>query len=305
MAGKDRSRVVRASSASQPDRKVPHAGDSLNRIELGDMKIQPIGVCRFSLMTTGGFKRGPASLDERRAFLFQESRLALRMAWFRHVVMPSIRAQSDQGFLFVVLASDLMPQKWQDELAETVADCPVVRLEFIAPGKHFQICNAPFSKYLHPDTDIVAQFRLDDDDAVAVNYIDRVRRDFETYLAPLYRQYGMVSGDYTSGFVLEADGTQANLHRVFASTWNCGQTVYLPAGSRQGLFGWGHHQLHCHMPTVTLHDGNMFLRGRHDTNDSAFRLPDHNSRPWELDALKRRFDIDLAALQDALRKLPS
>ena len=273
--------------------------------EFPEMKIQPIGVCRFSLVTTGGFKRAPASLDERCAFLFQESRLALRMAWFRHVVMPSIRAQTDRDFVFVVLASELMPQKWRAELSEAVEDCSVVRLEFTPPGKHFEICNAPFSKYLRPDTDIVAQFRLDDDDAVAVNYIDRVRKDFETYLAPLYHGYGMVGSDYISGFVLEANGGQAHLHRVSAATWNCGQTVYLPAGSRQNLFGWGHHQLHCHMPTVTLHDDNMFLRGRHDTNDSAFKLPAHNSRPWDLGALKRRFDIDIGALQDALGKLPS
>lgn len=263
-------------------------------------KIQAIGVCRFSLVTEGGFRSGPWTLEERCAYLFDDSRLALRMAWFRHVLMPSIRAQTDQDFTFVVLASDLLPEKWQHELQAVVADCQVVRLAFVPPGKHFKICNAPFTTYLHPDTEVIAEFRVDDDDAVATDYVERVRTDFSTVLEPLYARYGMVASDYSSGFVLEADGTGARFHRVRASTWPCAQTVYLPADSRQHLFGWGHHQLHCHMPTVTMQDSNMFLRGRHEANDGAFPMPKHDSQPWDLGALQHRFDIDLPALQKAV-----
>lgn len=264
-------------------------------------KIQPIGVCRFSLVTEGGFKRGPSSVEERAAYLFDDTRMAIRMAWFTHALMPSIRAQTDQDFIFVVLASSLMPQKWQDQLAEAVSGCPAIRLDFVDPGKHYEICNGAFDRYTEPDADVIAQFRLDDDDALARDYVQRVRADFDAYMAPLYQRFEMVSSDYTSGFILEADGREAQLYRTFASTWTCAQTLYLPPRSSKSLFVWGHHQLHCFMPTLTLNDKNMFLRGRHGTNDSDFKLPKHNTRPWDLGALQRRFDIELEPLQNALR----
>lgn len=268
-------------------------------------KIQPIGVCRFSLLTTerGGFKDGPVSLEERAAYLFEERRMAVRMAWFTHVLMPSIRAQTDQDFIFVVLASSLMPQKWQDLLTETVKDCAAIRLDFVEPGLHFEVCNSAFHRHTSPDADIIAQFRLDDDDALARDYISRVRGDFHAYMAPLYQRFEKIGSDYTSGFILDADASKAELHHVHISTWTCGQTIYLPPHSAGSLFVRGHHELHKHMPTLTLNDSNMFLRGRNGTNDSGAKLP-HNTRPWNLDALARRFDINLTHLQKALQAIP-
>lgn len=265
--------------------------------------IQPVGICRFSLLTEGGFKHGPSSQEERAAYLFDEQRMALRMAWFTHALMPSIRAQTDQDFIFVVLASDLMPQKWRDQLAAAVKGCDAIRLDFVAPGKHHEICNNAIHRYTSPEADIVAQFRLDDDDALARDYISRVRSDFHNYLAGLYYKFQKISSDYTSGFILEADGNEAQLYQIHAMTWTCGQTVYLPPHSAKSLFIWPHHQLHKSMPTVTLNDSNMFLRGRHGTNDSEFKLPKFGIRPWDLGALQRRFCIKLDRLQEALRAI--
>lgn len=264
------------------------------------MKIQPIGVCRFSLVTEGGFKHQLSSPEDVAAHIFGDRRMGIRMAWFRHVLMPSIRAQTDQDFTFVVLASTVMPQKWQDQLLEAVSGCPAIRLDFVEPGKHWKICNAAFHRYTEPDTDIVAQFRLDDDDALERSYISRVRSDFKQFVAPLYQRFGKVSCDYTRGFILDADSSEARLYRTDSLALTCGQTVYLPPHSRDSLFTWGHHRLHCVMPTVTLNDGNMYLRGRHGTNDTSFRLPKQNIVDWDLSALERRFDIRLEQLQKGL-----
>lgn len=268
------------------------------------MKVQAIGVCRFSLLTTAGFKSGPQSQDERAAYLFEDRRMAIRMAWFRHVVVPSIRAQTDRDFTFVVLTSTLLPQKWRDQLSEAVEGVSEIELDFADPGKHYQLANNAIIRRIAPETDVVAQFRLDDDDAVAHDYIHRVRQDFDETLLPLYRRFNAVCSDYSNGFVLDTDGNTTRFLRLQVTTWPCAQTVYLPANSKQALFSWGHHQLHSVMPTVTFCDGNMFMRGRHSENDSGVRVrAQDNVKEWGTDALMRRFGINLADLQSALRQI--
>lgn len=265
------------------------------------MRIQAVGICRFSILTQGGFKRGPAGADQARAdFLFEERRLSGRMAWFRHVVLPSIRVQTDRDFTFVVLASALMPDRWRDELMGAVAGIPEVQLDFVQPGAHWQLCNQALLSRTEPGAAVMAQFRLDDDDALARDYVARIRADFRELLAPLYRRHGAVCADYARGLILEADGKVAALHQTNATAWACAQTVYVPADGQTGLFSWGHHRLHSIMPVVSQCDSNMFLRGRHGTNDSAFSLPTQDTRPWDMGALKRRFDIRLETLQQAL-----
>lgn len=265
------------------------------------MRVQVIGVCRFSVLTTGGFKSGPQDLDERAAFLFNDQRLARRMAWFRNVVLPSIRAQSDRDFTLVVLASTRLPPRWRGELSDAVAGQDGIDLDFVEPGRHFEIGNTAISSRVAPGTEVVAQFRLDDDDAVARDYVARVRTDFDEILLPLFLRSRAVCCDYSHGFVLQADGQMVRLYRTKVATWTPGQTVYLPPDSENGLFSWGHHRLHGVMPTVTLGDSNMFLRGLHDANDSSFAVPRMDTQEWGLDALPRRFDINPDALMTALR----
>lgn len=264
------------------------------------MKIQPIGICRYSLLVTGGFQRGPASLEERAAYLFDDKRLARRFAWFSRVTLPSLAAQEDKDFRFVVLASTLLPARWKGKLARAVADVAGIELEFAAPGPHHTVCNDAIRRRIDPSAKVVAQFRLDDDDAVARDYITRVRTDFDDSLNPLFRRFGAVAGDHARGLILEADGRDAQLWQTHVTTWPCAQTVYFGPDSPRALFDYGHHRLHAVMPTVTMRDANMFLRGRHKGNDSDFPMPTLDTREWDMGALKRRFDISLKRLQTGL-----
>ena len=54
------------------------------------------------------------------------------------------------------------------------------------------------------------------------------------------------------------------------------------------------------MPTVTFSNGNMFVRGKNPSADSAFKLSEYDARPWDLEILKRRFNVDITALQNSL-----
>ena len=101
------------------------------------MNIQAIGVCRYSLLVEGGFKAGPRDLRERAAILYDERRMAERLAWFTHVTLPSLLGQTDRRFRFAVLVSDAMPDRWLERLTEVVAAeeaAQGLRAYSIAPG---------------------------------------------------------------------------------------------------------------------------------------------------------------------------
>lgn len=265
------------------------------------MNIQAIGVCRYSLLVEGGFKAGPRDLRERAAILYDERRMAERLAWFTHVTLPSLLGQTDRRFRFAVLVSDAMPDRWLERLTEVVPEGGPVELQLCPVGKHHQIANAALRDRLDPDAEVVAQFRVDDDDAVALDYVAQVRSDFESFLAGLLQRWGRVSADYTGGVVVQADGRAAPvLRQIHEVTWNCGQTLYTRPKEAGTLFRYGHHRMHVHMPTVTFPDRVMFVRGRHGSNDSAFRIPTADASDARPDLLRRRFGIDLDQLQQAL-----
>lgn len=266
-------------------------------------KIQAIGVCRFSLLVEGGFKRSPEDLAKRAVFLFDEKRLAQRFAWFRHVTLPSLKAQSDTDFRFVILASQGMGRKWRRKLRQMIAGIPQIEVDFVKPGAHHDVANAAMRSRFEPGADIIAQFRVDDDDAVARDYIARIRSDFADGLAPIFDRFNRVACDYVSGFILDADGHEAQLYQTDALNWNCAQTVYFRPDEPSALFDFGHHRLHVAMPTVTLCDSNMYVRGRHSSNDSAFEIPKFDTRPWGFEVLPERFDISLESLQAELRAI--
>ena len=85
------------------------------------------------------------------------------------------------------------------------ADVPQIDLQFRGPGNHRDLCRWVMAEAASVrSADVLAEFRLDDDDAVALNYIRRIRDDFRDCLAEYYRAKGRVFADQSRGVVLDA-----------------------------------------------------------------------------------------------------
>lgn len=267
------------------------------------MRIQVLGVCRFSLLVQGGFQRMPEDLEARRRVLYDPARLASRMLWFEHVFLPSIRAQTDLDFTLAVVTGSDFPEPWRTRLQELTSGIPQIELVFVPPHVHRDACRPVLRTRADPAADVVAQFRLDDDDAVAVDYVRRIRRDFRTFARPLYEAQGLVSIDYCRGFVLAAGDGKASLHFMSAPLWTPALTVYMPPGHEKSVLDYPHHLLFRHMPGLSLNDRMMFVRGFHDCNDSSFparNLSDAISPDEAGDWTARRFGIDFDRFAAAL-----
>lgn len=130
------------------------------------------------------------TLVERRTFLYDAARLKRRWFWFENVTLPGLVAQTDADFTLVLMTGSDLPEPYLSRLRMLCDSVPQFRLALIPPMEaHLDACRAAIAPHVDPDADIVAHFRQDDDDAVAIGYIQDARRDFAD-LRPLWKRRG-------------------------------------------------------------------------------------------------------------------
>jgi Putative rhamnosyl transferase len=262
-----------------------------------------LGLCRFSVLVEGGFQVVHPDLQARRAMLYDPQRLASRFVWFEHLCLASLRAQSDADFTLVVLVGEDFPDVWRKRLDNLVAGMPQVVVTTQPPGRHRDVCIAAMASFIDPQADVVGQFRLDDDDAVAVDYIARSRADF-ALVEGLYQRHGLVASNYARGLQVTDTGDALIYEKRAATDWSCGLTLYFPPDSATGVMDYGHHRLAEFMPTISQNDSLMYLRGRHQSNDTRPK-GQGKYEVWDTarvtPVLSSRFGIDGDAFETALR----
>lgn len=265
--------------------------------------LQILGLTRFSLLSTGGFRSGPQDLAERRAWLYAPRRLDARLAWFERVTLPGLRRQSCGDFTHVLLTGADLPRPWADDLAGLAAEVPQIVLVRSAPGPHRELCSAALRAQVRPGAAVLAQFRLDDDDAVAVSFVERLRTDLPPLLGllELRRQFAL---DYGKGLRLTWDGAQLLVQGAFARQWTPGLVhVSRPALGRF-ILEMDHSRMWHFMPVISWTDEYLFLRGVHGDNDSSAPVPARDRvalSPQRAERLLvRRFGIDRATLAQHL-----
>ncbi len=268
--------------------------------------VQVLGLCRFSVPSLGAFQVEHDSIAARREMLYDPVRLVQRFVWFEHVFLPSLRVQTDPDFTMIVLLGEDFPQAWRGKLQALVADIPQIKLDFAPPREHRVICAEAMMRHIDPDAQIVAEHRLDDDDAVAVDFVAQVRRAAYR-LTRFQRAQGLVGIDFCKGVLLSVMRGKVVPAPRMAQMWTPALVVLTPPDEARHILDWPHHKLWKKMPLVSLMEDVMFLRGQHDTNDSLIP-PAKDGYPvaeadWD-DLLKRRFAIDLAAFRAEIAGLP-
>lgn len=269
--------------------------------------VQIQGLCRFSFPCTGGFKKYHDSLEQRRAALYAPKRLDERTLWFEHVFLPPLRAQTDGDFTLHLLMGEDLPEPWRTRVEAAIADVPQVRAHWRAPGDHRAICRDVMWGGRDAARAVVAEFRLDDDDAVAVDYVQQVRRAWGK-VAKLANFQGRVALDHGKGMVLEAkDDGSITPHVLNTHCWSAGLAVYLKPEDEAIVMDFPHHKIWARMPFVNLTDSIMFIRGDHAHNDARTPFGAGLSVPMAPEEIPqmvtRRFNIDLPTFEAEWRAL--
>lgn len=229
--------------------------------------MQVIGLCRFSYPALGGFQVEHDSTEERIAFLYAPERMEERFRLFETVALPCLRAQTDPEFTFVIVIGESLPAPYRDRLYDLTAGMAQVEIVSKPPKPHRPIMKKILNAArIDPDAPCL-QFRHDDDDAVAVNFVERLRRDVVD-CAGLLRRHPLVAFDYNRGYIAELgpDGIAATeLYRPFNTA---ALALYVAGGKQLSIMNFGHHKLPQHMPSVSFTDSHMFLRTHNKFNDS-------------------------------------
>ncbi|WP_281842547.1 putative rhamnosyl transferase [Sinisalibacter aestuarii] len=267
--------------------------------------VQVIGLCRFSVPSSGAFQTEHETIEERRAFLYDPRRLDQRFAWFEHVNLPGIEAQKDPAFTYILLLGEDLPEPWRARMEAHAARIPQMVIEYAPPIHHRQACADAMAKHIDPDAEAVIQFRQDDDDGVAVDFVQRLRRDFRKTRG-VFKDRGLMALDYNRGINLhEKTGTLTPVP-LYHSFLGAGFAVCTRPGDGNYVLDFYHHVIWQQMAAVTFPSAFMWVRGAHDGNDSGKVSENWKIKkdPAELrQILRKRFRIDLPAFKAALRVL--
>ncbi|MFZ5963945.1 putative rhamnosyl transferase [Thalassococcus sp. BH17M4-6] len=257
--------------------------------------MQVIGFCRFSYPGTGGFQVEHESVAAREAYLYAPRRLNERFANFECLCLPGLKAQTDPDFTFLILIGDSLPDAALDRLRALVADFPQARIVARPPGPHRKVCQ----EVINAARDMAQpclEFRHDDDDAVAVTFVETLRAAAQDCQA-LTGRHRLVGFDWNRGFVGRADARGICADPTVTPYWGVAQAVAVQPRVAQSIMNFGHNKINQFMPTVTFTDPPMFLRGHNDHNDSRQKKHVKPVALPRLDAdgeaeMKRLFAID-------------
>lgn len=138
-----------------------------------------VGTIRFSLVLEGSnFFPQLSALDygERKEAIFDRARLMRRFQVFENVCLPSLANQTDPNFNITLATSQELPDWALDRLNGLVRDLPNVYVHAFSPAANIRrIFKRSVFEMLDPEASIYASFRLDDDDAIANDFIERLR----------------------------------------------------------------------------------------------------------------------------------
>jgi len=275
------------------------------------LRVQALGLCRWNYPSApGAFQRdAKGGLAAIRADLYDPARLELRLFYLEHVVLPPLRAQTDPDFTVILLMGDRLPGEARARVLNLIADIPQIRPVFAPEGQpHQEICRRVMQQAREGDARAVAEFRIDDDDAVAVDFIERTR-DMFTRIKALFRSGGKLALDFNRGYILRTEHDGIILQPVTTRYWTPALVVYQRPQSDQSLLDFNHAQMWKRIPTVTFPKVPMYLRGAHGGNDSSVaRSPNNAEEAWHDEGklpqtLHERFAFDLPGAQAAWLRL--
>lgn len=115
------------------------------------------GICRWSYAAAlGAFRNEPEAGD-----------------------LPALRAQSDRDFTLHLLMGDHLPKDVRTRVLAMIADVPQIRPHFEPDGQpHADACRKIMLAGREKEARAVTEFRLDDDDAVATDFVELTRPGF-------------------------------------------------------------------------------------------------------------------------------
>lgn len=257
--------------------------------------MQVIGFCRFSYPAEGGFQVEHQTIEDRISYLYSKARIEERFQHFEAICLPGLKAQTDPDFTFLILVGDQLPASYRQRLEALISDFPQARITALPPLRHRDACKQAINE-LRDLSEPCLQFRHDDDDAVAVDFVAELKQAAEDCV-PLLAKHRLVGFDWNRGYVARPDRQGIFGEETVTPYWGVAQGMFVQAGERLTIMNFAHNKIDRFMPTVTFTDSLMYVRGHNDHNDSRQKPNMKPDRMPLLDPqgealMRERFAID-------------
>ena len=264
------------------------------------MTLQVIGLCWFSYPAIGGFQVDHDTIEERIEYLYSDERLEERFALFEAVALPSLSAQTDPNFDLIIVVGDQLPPRHLARLESLIADMPQARIHAEPPRPQRevmkQILNAARRDFSQP----CLQFRFDDDDAVAVDFVERLRKA-AAHCATLTCQHKSVAFDWNKGFIAEYGPNGISATEIFRPFDVAALGMWVKGDCHLTIMNFAPNKIDRFMPCVSFDEPRMFVRGHNASNDSRQKpVKGVQVKPLNYEQSERfrqRFAIDIDRVQ--------
>lgn len=229
--------------------------------------MQVIGLCRFSYPAFGGFQIEHATIEQRIAFLYGEQRMEERFRLFETVALPCLKEQTDQDFDLIVVIGNSLPKRHVDRLNDLCAAIPSIRIQAEPPRKQREVMKEVLNGARRNPSEPCLQFRHDDDDAISVDFIERLRASVDD-CPGLIAKNQTVAFDFNKGYVAEIDKQGISAAAIHRPYYVAAMGMHVRANCKLTIMNFAHQKIHRFMPTVTISDAPMFVRTHNAFNDS-------------------------------------
>lgn len=269
--------------------------------------MQTIGICRFSYPGDGGFQVEHSSLQERMDYLYAPARMAERFATFETMMLPPLKAQTNDDFTLLIVIGESLPPVYRERLQAAVADMPQAAVRAYPPGPHRKVMQEAINEVRRFDDDACLQFRMDDDDAVACTFIERLREAAQD-VRPMAANHRHIAIDFNQGYIARPSASGLDVAPTNAPYTTAGLALMFKPELRLSVMNFAHMKVGQKMPTVTFAGEDMLIRGHNDYNDSrqkpGVRTP--KLAPLDTDGkahFKATYNIDADAVAQAFASL--
>lgn len=233
---------------------------------MNDRDVNILGVCGFSMLGRGDWKAYRNQPDDALEAIYQSQaqdlftpeRIEARLATFEHLTLRSLANQTDADFKLLVISSDRMPPVYRQRLEDICRSVEQVVLRFLPPIHVSEAIQQVAAEIGLPLADTM-QFRLDDDDCVAKDYIRRLRR----HAVCMWRN-GHFAVSFPSIFYCVTDGPTGGIYNWISPFFSAGACI---RHSTRTIFDYGHYAIPTRLVAVTdPHFPNIVThRGDNDT----------------------------------------
>lgn len=229
---------------------------------------QIIALIRFSYPAENGFTISSDDIAATEARLYDPDRLEARFHLFEKLTLPSLKAQTDGDFTTVLLIGKTLPKPARERLMDLVDPLPGARVIALPSLPHYTATRRAMNMAERPGRTHMTGFRLDDDDALDINHIARMRERVATLVPMMGMDRPLMTGS-NAGWFLRIDPAGNSISRVVERLpIGVGLALTTPFGHGETIFRRNHRLAPQFFNSFTDAETPAFIRTIHAGNDS-------------------------------------